>query len=138
MGTESNTQFFEKVARLREKIRELRLSRRQRLSEKALIKVREVVREKIENIIEFSLLQRDLPIDRDIIRSVVEEEIDKNPIYTAVQKGEMTIKEAQVVFAALIEDTRVKNQNLRYWIAGLVNMVIAQTPLVDLYDTPSD
>jgi hypothetical protein len=116
--------FPQRVDSLREKIGWMRLWRRRSLSEKEVVNVREMTRDKVANIIEFTLLELGAEVNRELIRRIVEEQIDTIPIIKKAQEWVLSIQDSEREFVEFLEWRRVRNPEVRLWISGLVNLAM--------------
>ena len=77
------------------------------MNEKELSRLQEIARQKVANIIEFTLRQNNNPVDRNKIELVVEKEFGNNPIYQKIltkrEPSQAEIMAAQDEFVGLIE-----------------------------------
>lgn len=122
-ATQAPIPFSQRVEQLRARIRWLRLSRKREVSDEDLAHIQIVAREKVANIIEFTLIQKGIPIVRERIEVLVEKEFNNNPI---LRNGHSDIEGAQREFVKLLEWKRVQNKEVRLWIAQLVNLLTHQ------------
>jgi hypothetical protein len=116
--------FQQRVNALRSKIGWMRLSRRKNLSEKEIVDVKGITRAKVANIIEFTLIELGVEVNRELIRWIVEEHIDSFPVITKAQEWVLSIEDSEREFIDFLEGRRVKNHEVRLWISGLVKLAM--------------
>lgn len=106
--------FWERVGTLRKKIRRLSLKQKigKDISETEIQDYQAIAREKIANILEYTLIEEDHTIHRDLINTVVKQEFEKLPVTSERD------------FVDLLEGRRVKNPDIRLWIASLVKKIL--------------
>jgi hypothetical protein len=121
--------FDRRVHGLRQKIRTLgKVFRKRNPTDSELIDIQTIALEKVGNIIEFTLKEQGRKVERVHIDTIVRSEFGTNPIFTNGIREQIdtnTSKNAEKEFVALIEGKRVRNPEVRLWIAGLVHRVIA-------------